>query len=80
VVLGGINKRCFCPSLFVLNINSKYQIPTYDNASFDNSNSNNEKIHYTPMDSMIDYFLNVLKIMDYKNIICYVVLVKIFTL
>jgi hypothetical protein len=56
VVLGGITQGCFRPSLFVLHINSKYQIPTYDNASFDNSNPNNEKIHYTPMDSTIDYF------------------------
>ncbi len=63
--LGGITQGCFHPSLFILHINSKYQIPTYDNASFDNYNS---KIHCTLMDSMIDFFLNALKIMDYEKI------------
>ncbi len=35
-------------SLFVLHMNSKLQIFIDNNASFDNSNSDNEKIHNTP--------------------------------
>ncbi len=31
-------------SLFILHMNSESQIPTYNNASFDNFDSNNEKI------------------------------------
>ncbi len=54
-------------SLFTLHMNSKSQTPTYNNASFDNPNSNNEKIHCTSQDLMIHDFLNALKIMDYEN-------------
>ncbi len=50
-------------------MNSKFQIPIYNNASYDNSNFDNEKIHFTPMDLMIHNFLNSPKIMDYENII-----------
>jgi len=56
-------------SLFTLHMNLKSQIPTYNNVSSDNSDSNNEKIHYTPIDSMIHKFLDAQKIMDYENII-----------
>ncbi len=45
-------------------MNSKSQILIYNNAS-----SDNEEIHYTPIDSMIHNFLNVPKIMNYENII-----------
>jgi hypothetical protein len=41
----------------------------YNNASFDHSNSNNEKIQYTPIDSIIHILLDVSKIMDYENFI-----------
>jgi hypothetical protein len=50
-------------------MNSKFQIPTYNNASFDNFDSNNEEMNCTLIDSMIHYFLDVSKIMDYKNTI-----------
>jgi len=50
-------------------MNLEFQIPIYNNAPFDNSNSNNAKIHCTPIDSMIHIFLDVPKIMDYENII-----------
>jgi len=50
-------------------MNSEFQLHTYNNASFDNSDSNNEEIHYTPTYSMIHYFLHVPKRMDYENII-----------
>jgi hypothetical protein len=43
-------------SLFTLHMKSKYQIPTYNNASFSNSDSDNEKIHCTPTNSMIHIF------------------------
>ncbi len=51
-------------SLFVLHMNLESQIPTYNNASFDNFDSNNAKMHCTPIDSMINNFLDVPKIMD----------------
>jgi hypothetical protein len=50
----------------------EFKIPTYNNASSNNSNSNNEKIHYTPIDSMIHHFLNVPKIMNYENTIYFI--------
>jgi hypothetical protein len=50
-------------------MNSESQIFTYNNASYDNSNSDNEKIHYTQTNSMIHNFLDVPKIMDYENTI-----------
>jgi len=61
-------------------MNSKSQIPTYNNASFDNFNFDNEKIHYTTTNLVIHYFLDVPKIMDYENIIYCIIEVKIFTL
>jgi hypothetical protein len=59
-------------SLFALHMNSKYQILTYNNASSDNSDFDNEKIHYTPTNSMIRNFLDAPKIMDYENIIYFI--------
>ncbi len=50
-------------------MNLESQIPIYNNASSDNSNSNNEKIHWTTTKSMIHNFLDVQKIMDYENTI-----------
>jgi molybdopterin biosynthesis enzyme len=32
-------------SIFALHVNSKFQIPTYDNSSFDNLDFDNEEIH-----------------------------------
>jgi hypothetical protein len=60
-------------SLFVLHMNSEFLIFTYNNASFDNFNSDNAKIHYTPTDSMIHNFLDVPKLMDYESSIFYLV-------
>jgi hypothetical protein len=51
-------------SLFILRMNSKFQIPAYNNASSNNFDFNNEKMHYTPTDLMIHNFLNASKIMD----------------
>ncbi len=50
-------------SLFVLRMNSKFQILIYDNASSDNFDFNHKKIHCTPIDSIIHYYFNVPKIM-----------------
>jgi len=36
-----------------LHMNSESQIPIYNNASFDNFDSDNEEIHCTLIDSMI---------------------------
>jgi hypothetical protein len=58
--------------LFALCMNSKFQIPTYNNTSSDNSHRDNEKIHCTLIDSMIHDFLDAKKIMDYENIIFYI--------
>jgi hypothetical protein len=60
-------------------MNSKSKIPTYNNASFDNFNFDNEKINYTTTNLVIHYFLDVPKIMDYENIIYCIIEVKIFT-
>jgi hypothetical protein len=67
-------------SLFTLHINSESQIPIYNNASSDNFNSNNEKIHCTPTNSMIHNCLNVLKIWIMKIVYILLPQVKIFTL
>jgi hypothetical protein len=40
-------------SLFILYMNSKIQNFTYNNVAFGNFNFNNEKLQYTPIDSMI---------------------------
>jgi hypothetical protein len=42
--------------LFVLHMNLKYQIPTYNFASHDTFDFDNEEIHCTPIDSMIHKF------------------------
>jgi hypothetical protein len=44
-------------SLFLLHMNSKSQIPTYNNASSNNYNFDNEKKHCTPINLMIHIFL-----------------------
>ncbi len=54
---------------FVLHMNSKFQIPIYNNASYDNSNFDNEKIHFYTNRFNDTYFKNSPKIMDYENII-----------
>ncbi len=59
-------------SLFTLHVNLKSQIPAYNNASSDNFDSDNEKIHCTPIDSMIHNFLDAPKIMDYENTIYFI--------
>jgi hypothetical protein len=51
-------------TLFGLHMISESQIPTYNNASFDHFDFNNEKIHYTPTNSMKHNFLDAPKIMD----------------
>jgi hypothetical protein len=51
--------------LFAFSMNSKFQIPTYNYASSDNSNIDNEKIHCTLIDSMIHNFFDAKKIMHY---------------
>jgi hypothetical protein len=68
-------------SLFALHINSNFEIPTYNNARFDNFEFDNEKMPHTPTNLMIHNFLDVPKIMDYENITIYFVAqVKTFTL
>jgi hypothetical protein len=44
------------------------QIFYFNDASYDNSNFNNEELYCTPIDSMIHNFLEAPKIMDYENI------------
>jgi hypothetical protein len=56
-------------SFFALYMNSKSQIPIYNNVSFDNFDFNNEETNCTPTNSMMHKFLNVPKIMDYENIL-----------
>jgi hypothetical protein len=53
-------------------MNLESQIPTYNNASSNNFDFDNEKLHCTPTNSMIHNFKNVLKIMDYENTIYYI--------
>jgi hypothetical protein len=48
-------------------MNSQSQILNFSDASYENSNSNNEKLYYTPIKSMIHKFLEAPKIMDYDN-------------
>jgi hypothetical protein len=43
-------------SLFTLHMNSEFQIPIYNNASSNNFDSDNEKIHCTLINSMIHNF------------------------
>jgi hypothetical protein len=53
-------------------MNLKSQIHTYNNASSDNFNSNNEKKQSTQTNLMINIFLDVPKIMDYENTIYFI--------
>ncbi len=66
-------------SLFASHMNSESQNPTDNNASFDNSNFDNEKIHCTPIDSMINIFSNVPKIMNHENTMYFIAPNKNFT-
>ncbi len=50
----------------------EFQIPIYNNASFNNLDSNNEGIHCTPTNSMIHNLSDAPKIMDYENTIYYI--------
>jgi hypothetical protein len=68
-----------CASLFILHMNLEFEIPIYNNASFNNSNSSNEEIHCIPINSMIHNFLNAPNIMDYENTIYFIAQVKTFT-
>ncbi len=58
-----------CASLFALHMNSKFQIPNYNNAASCNDDFDNEKIHYTLTYLVIHNVLDVPKIMDYENTI-----------
>jgi hypothetical protein len=53
-------------------MNLESQISTYNNASSNNFDFDNEKLHCTPTNSMIHNFLDVLKIMDYENTVYYI--------
>ncbi len=52
-----------------LHMHLESQIFNSSDASYDNSNSNSEKLHFTPKDLMIYNLLEVPKIMDYENTI-----------
>jgi hypothetical protein len=69
VVRSGTTQGYFCSSLFALHINLECKISTYNNASSNNFDFDNEKIHYILTNSMIHIFLNAPKIMDYENTI-----------
>jgi predicted Zn-dependent protease with MMP-like domain len=58
-------------------MNLESQILIYNNATFDNFDSNNEKIHCTLTSSMIHNILDAPKIMDYK--IIYIILPQVKT-
>jgi hypothetical protein len=49
-------------------MDSQSQILNFYDASYDKSNSNNEELYCTPIDSMIHNFLESPKTMDYDNI------------
>jgi hypothetical protein len=61
-------------------MNLESQIPIYNNASSNNCNFDNEKIHCTPTSSMIYKFLDVPKTMDYEKLYIPLPQVKTFTL
>ncbi len=67
-------------SLFTLHINSKSQLLTYNNASSYNSNSNNEKIHCTPINSKIHNFFDAPKNWIMKTLYILLPQVKTFAL
>jgi hypothetical protein len=50
-------------------MNSEFQIPIHNIALYDNFDFNNVEIHCTLTYSMINKFLDALKITDYENII-----------
>jgi hypothetical protein len=53
-------------------MNLEFRIPTYNNASSNNFNFNNEKIQCTPINSVIYKFIDAPKIMDYEIIIYFI--------
>jgi hypothetical protein len=57
---------------FALHMNAEFQIFTYNNASSDNCDFDNEKIHCTLIYSIIHNFLDAPKIMDCENTIYYI--------
>ncbi len=65
-------------SLFTWHMNLESQIPICNNASFNNSNSNNEELHCTTTDSMIHNFLDIPKMMVYENTISFIALSQNF--
>ncbi len=67
MVFNGTTQGYFHSSLFAVLINSEYRISTYNNASSNNFDFDNEKIHYTSTNSMIHNILDAPKIMDYEN-------------
>ncbi len=60
-------------------MNSKSQIPIYNNASSNNSDSDNEEIHCTSTNSMIHNFLDAPKIMNYEILYILLPQIKTFT-
>ncbi len=67
-------------SLFTLHMNSKSQLLTYNNASSYNSNSNNEEIHCTPINSKIHNFFDAPKNWIMKTLYILLPQVKTFAL
>jgi hypothetical protein len=59
-------------------MNLEFQIFIYNNASFDNTDFDKEKIHCTLTNSMIHNFVNVPKIMNYENTIYFIALSQKF--
>ncbi len=59
-------------SLFTLHMDSKSQIFNYNDASFNNFDSNSEEIHYTPINLMIHNFFKAPKIINYDNTIYFI--------
>jgi len=67
-------------SLFTLHMDLKSQIFNYNDASFDNFDSDSEKLHYTPTNSMIHNFSEIPKLMDYEILYILLPKINIFTL
>jgi hypothetical protein len=59
-------------SLLALHMNSKSQIPIYNNASSGNFEFNNEKTHCTPTYLIIHKFQDAPKMMDHENTIYFI--------
>jgi hypothetical protein len=61
-------------------MNLKFKILTYNNASSDNFDFENEEICCTPTYSMIHNFLDAKRIMDYGNSIYFIIANQNFSL